>query len=630
MHLPTQILISQHIVEYFYSFHFDMLDLEPGWNKVEIPLTGTNVPDQTLPYTFGFNNTGWNGVPGDGNFDLDAIKGFALEFFVDSPPNSSGDSVNGVIILDELKVENTVIEGPEEVNVTFQVDMSNEDINPACAPSIGGGWNGWQWTYTLEEGQDDIWSTTITVNAGVEYEYKFGNCGWELEDLEPGSDCTNTVGIYTNRVLEAVNEDTVLDPICFGTCDPECSSPELVNVTFQVDTNNDDTNFDPMCDMFLISSFQTPFPWDIDLFPINLVDDDDDGVWDTTVSILSGTYVEYKFANCEGSDAFIESEIENCSANGSRYMTVPYEDIVLDATYFNSCNSDGNVTVTFQVDMSNQETGGGDGVCGVHIGGTFNYFDFWANELTDEDSNNIWSADVILESGSQIEYKFANCGSFGIESVPEDCGFGEDLNRTFMVPNQDAIINPVCFGGCSQECGDLNYSNVTISVDMSSIETASTGVFASGPGAMQGPSGIPLYDNGNDIWSATISLPYGEYTYKFRNGYYSEWDSDGWEEEALLEECGYGAYNDRFLFLDEPTVITDTVCFESCDICSENIIGDINQDSSLDVLDIVLIVNHVIGMDYLDTMELALADFNNDSFVDVLDIVGMVNNIISE
>ena len=71
-----------HKLEYFYSFHFDMLDMEPGWNKVEIPLTGTNIPDQSLPYTFGFNNTGWNGIPGDGTLDLDSIKGFAIEFFV--------------------------------------------------------------------------------------------------------------------------------------------------------------------------------------------------------------------------------------------------------------------------------------------------------------------------------------------------------------------------------------------------------------------------------------------------------------------------------------------------------------------------------------------------------------------
>jgi len=301
----------------------------------------------------------------------------------------------------------------------------------------------------------------------------------------------------------------------------------------------------------------------------------------------------------------------------------------LEAPYFNSCNSDGNVTITFQVDMSNQETGGGDGACGVHIGGTFNYFDWWVDELTDDNLDGVWSTDIILESGAQIEYKFANCGSFGIESVPEDCGYGDDLNRMFTVPNQDTILSPVCFGGCSEECGDLSYSDVTISVDMNGVETASTGVYASGPGAMQGPSGIPLIDNGNDIWGATISLPYGEYTFKFRNGYYEDWDSDGWEEEALLEDCGYGAFNDRLLVVDEPVLVMDTFCFDSC-ICEEMLMGDVNQDGSLDVLDIVSIVNHIVGANTLDNIEYSYADYNSDLYVDVLDIVGMVNSILSE
>ena len=34
--------------------------------------------------------------------------------------------------------------------------------------------------------------------------------------------------------------------------------------------------------------------------------------------------------------------------------------------------------------MSNQEIGGGDGACGVHIGGSFNYFDWWVDELSDD------------------------------------------------------------------------------------------------------------------------------------------------------------------------------------------------------------------------------------------------------
>ena len=620
---PDNNVYSESQVEYFYSFHFDMLDMVPGWNKVEIPLTGTSIPDQSLPYTFGFNNTGWNGLPGDGSLDLDSIKGFAIEFFVNNPTGSSGDSVGGNIIIDELKVENTNIEDPEEVTVTFQVDMSNENINPSCPPSIGGGWNGWQWTYTLEEDQNNIWSTQITVNSGVEYEYKFGNCGWSLEELEVGSSCTNTTGTYTNRILSPISQDTILPPVCFGSCDSECPTPEYVDVTFQVDTNNNAEGFDSMCDMYLIGSFQEPFPWDIDIFPVAL-EDQGNGIWGTTVSILSGTYIEYKFANCEGSDSFIENDINICSVNGNRSLTIPYDNITLPTTYFNSCNSEGTSTVTFQVDMSNQSVGGGDGLCGVHIGGTFNYFDWWATELSDDNGDNIWDVSAILNIGDEIEYKFANCGSFEIESVPSDCAYGEDLNRIITVPSENLIIDPICFGSCNSECGELSYSDVTFIVDMSETETSSSGVFVSGPN-LQGPSGAPLSDeDGDDVWSATIQLAYGEYTYKFRNGYYDDWDSDGWEEPENLEDCGIGEYNDRIVTVNQPTINLNTVCFESCEACSASMYGDANADGNVDVLDIVVIVNGIINSTQLPDN----CDVNNDNSTDILDIVTIVQWII--
>ena len=621
---------SESQVEYFYSFHFDMLDQEAGWNKVEIPLVGTSIPDQALPYNFGFNNTGWNGISGDGTLDLDSIKGFAIEFFVNNE-GLSGDSVQGTIILDELKVENTEIVEPETVTVTFQVDMSSQNINPACSPGVAGNFNGWGWLEALSDDDgDNIWETDIIVNSGVTYEYLFSSCGWDnLEELDFESDCTNGNSQYTNRVLNPVSQNTVVEPVCFGTCDAECPQSELVNVTFQVDTNNNANGYDEQLDMFLIGSFQTPFPWDIDLFPINLEDSNSDGIWNTTISILSGTYIEYKFANGEGSDALIENNIDNCSNNGNRFLTVPYEDIILDATYFNSCNSEGSVTVTFQVDMSNEAVGGGDGLCGVHVGGTFNYFDWWANELSDNNNDNVWETDIVLESGSSIEYKFANCGSFGIETVPDDCGFGEDQNRSFTVPDEDATINVVCFGSCSQQCGALSYSNVTFSVNMSEIETADTGVFASGPGVLMGPSGIELYDEDNDdIWSGSASIPYGEYYYKFRNGYYPEWDSDGWEE--IEGVCSYGEFSDRILIVDQPTLNLETVCFGSCETCEacEEANGDINQDSFTDVLDIVIFVNSIVMQNPFTSYEICSGDVNLDGVVNVLDVVVIINMII--
>jgi len=612
------------LVEYFYSFHPDVLDQSPGWNKIEIPLVGTNIPDQNQGI-IGFNNTGWNGLPGDSNFDLDSIKGFAFEFFSGNSSDILDENITGTLIIDELKAENSVISEPDEISITFQVDMSNENINPACPPTLAGGWNGWSWTYALEEGLDDIWSTQVTLNAGVEYEYKFGNCGWELEELEPNTDCTNTSGIYTNRVLESYSSDTVLEPVCFGNCEANCPTAGLVDVTFVLDVNNSDANYNPSCDNYLIGSFQQPFPWDIDIFPIPLTNMGD-GIYETTISLLSGTLIEYKFANCLSTESFIEDNIEICSNdNGERFMTVPFEDTIIPSTYFNSCNSQGTVLVTFQVDMTNQSVGGGDGECGVHIGGDFNYFDWWSNELTDSNNDNIWKTSLILNSGDQIQYKFANCGSFGIESVPEECAQGQDLNRFMIVPNQDIIIEPICFNSCLSQCGELDFSQVSFSVDMNGVETSSTGVYVSGNN-LEGPSGIALYDDNNDdIWTTTISLPYGEYTYKFRNGYFEDWDSNGWEDVSLISDCSYGEFNDRIVIVDEPVIDAGSFCFESCNTCpSGSIIGDVNDDSSVDVLDIVLIVNVITS----GLIPPSNGDVNNDNSVDVLDIVMIVGWIV--
>ena len=53
------------------------------------------------------------------------------------------------------------------------------------------------------------------------------------------------------------------------------------------------------------------------------------------------------------------------------------------------------------------------------------------------------------------------------------------------------------------------------------------------------------------------------------------------------------------------------------------IYGDLNNDSVIDILDIVLIVNLVLLNEYNDT-----ADLNEDEIINILDIVQMVSLII--
>ena len=68
---------------------------------------------------------------------------------------------------------------------------------------------------------------------------------------------------------------------------------------------------------------------------------------------------------------------------------------------------------------------------------------------------------------------------------------------------------------------------------------------------------------------------------------------------------------------------------EPISLCN-GLIGDSNHDGEISVLDIVLIVNHIIGLDFLTQDSICGSDFNSDFSVDILDIVLIVSNILGE
>ena len=68
----------------------------------------------------------------------------------------------------------------------------------------------------------------------------------------------------------------------------------------------------------------------------------------------------------------------------------------------------------------------------------------------------------------------------------------------------------------------------------------------------------------------------------------------------------------------------DAVEYMDTSECSLN--GDLNYDDSVDVLDVIILVNHILSP---AAVELDGADINNDGEVNILDIVALVNIILS-
>ena len=56
--------------------------------------------------------------------------------------------------------------------------------------------------------------------------------------------------------------------------------------------------------------------------------------------------------------------------------------------------------------------------------------------------------------------------------------------------------------------------------------------------------------------------------------------------------------------------------------------GDVNLDGFINVLDIVVTVNHVLGIETISGYEFEIADMNDDGIVNILDIISIVNLII--
>ena len=56
------------------------------------------------------------------------------------------------------------------------------------------------------------------------------------------------------------------------------------------------------------------------------------------------------------------------------------------------------------------------------------------------------------------------------------------------------------------------------------------------------------------------------------------------------------------------------------------ILGDLNYDNSVDILDVIILVNHILSP---AAIELDGADINNDGDINILDIVEIVGIILS-
>ena len=57
--------------------------------------------------------------------------------------------------------------------------------------------------------------------------------------------------------------------------------------------------------------------------------------------------------------------------------------------------------------------------------------------------------------------------------------------------------------------------------------------------------------------------------------------------------------------------------------------GDVNMDDSVNVQDVVMIINYILGQIDLDPNQQSLADLNDDGAINIQDVILVVNIILN-
>tara|TARA_Y100000588_G_C14277450_1_gene935075 strand:- start:2556 stop:5855 length:3300 start_codon:yes stop_codon:yes gene_type:complete len=115
--------------------------------------------------------------------------------------------------------------------------------------------------------------------------------------------------------------------------------------------------------------------------------------------------------------------------------------------------------------------------------------------------------------------------------------------------------------------------------------------------------------SGASPWTfASYDVPEGEHT--FRWSYVK--DGAGGATDCDNTDCEDAAWIDDIVF---PPAYME----------SENVLGDLNGDSIVNILDVIIMVNMILGVE----PESSLADLNSDGILNVLDVVQQINLILN-
>jgi hypothetical protein len=237
------------------------------------------------------------------------------------------------VIVDGIITDTTFGFAPAPVNrnVTFQVDM-NQVTAGFTTPEVNGLWNNWcgNCNAMTDANGDGIWEVTIPLLEGSTQEFKYSADSWTIQEMnDPTAPCTNGNATYTNRVLVVPAADTTLPVVCWSSCFA-CTVDVTLKVNMAWEVANNAISADGI---HVAGDFQGWNPG-----ATEMLDADNDGIYEVTVSVPANSSIQYKFinGNAWGTDEAVPAACQ-IAGSANRGATFAYGDSTLAPVCYGKC-----------------------------------------------------------------------------------------------------------------------------------------------------------------------------------------------------------------------------------------------------------------------------------------------------
>ena len=461
---------------------------------------------------------------------------------------------------------------PATVDITFLVNTANVTVDPAGLYLAGGGIFGNPGDNPMTDSNGDgIYEITITKSQGISGNYTFtnGNCGdWSCKENIAGLPCADANN-WNDRILPTIwNDTTILT--CFATCatDTICAAPpSTVDLTLSVDMSQYTGTFTTA---YINGSFNN---WNGNSNPLA---DQGNGIWQGTITVNENDSIEYKFTldGWTAQENFVggESCTKTTGGNINRFLAYGNTNTIAPTVCWESCaacvTATPTVDITFLVNTANITVD----PAGLFLAGGGIFGNPGDNPMTDANGDGIYEITITKNQGISGNYIFlnGNCPGWGckenLTGLP--CADAANFNDRILPTIWGDTTIMTCYETCATDTvcpAPASTVDLTFSVDLSQY----TGVFTTAyiNGSFNGWNGTsnPLTDQGNGIWSGTITVNENDsLEYKFT--------LDGWAfQENFVggESCTKttGVNVNRFLAYGNANMTIPTVCWESCAAC---------------------------------------------------------------